>query len=179
MKIKKIALFTLLFCSIASGQALAVDGYKNVKFGSTFSQLQASKICSWKKYEGNKVNGMDTYYCQDLSFAGKPRVGMAFFVDKKFERLAIPITKDINFDALIDSLKRKYGEPSSLFTREQIEKAMSEGGEVSIKYDNDTVIVGITKDGTTKQETTLLVYTSKDYFDKVANLQSSALDGDL
>lgn len=174
----------LLFCLTAtgmlmSGQASAVDGYKSVKFGSTFSQLQSGKICNWKKYDAAQTKGMDTYYCTNLSFAGKSTTGLAIFIDKKFERFSIPLTKDIGLEALIDSLKKKYGEPSSMFTQEEIQKVMSEGGEVSVKFDNNTVMVSITRDNATKEDSSLLVYSSSDYFEKLGKLQSNILEGEL
>lgn len=179
MKSKRLLLTFAVLGLVISGEVAAVDGYKGVKFGSSFSQLQAGKICSWEKYEADKTPGMDTYYCTNFQFAGKKRTGLAIFIDKKFERISVPLTKDIGFEALADSLKKKYGEPSSVFTQEDIQKAMTDGGEVNVKFDNDTVIISITHDVSTNADTSLLIYTSPDYFEKMNKIQAKALDGDL
>lgn len=82
MKLKSIALGMFLF--VASSSAMAVDGYKGVKFGSSLNELNAGKLCTWNKYQKNKTDGMDYYSCENFKFSGKNTLAMAFFIDKKF-----------------------------------------------------------------------------------------------
>lgn len=175
MKLKLISLGVILFT--VSSFAIAVDGYKNVKFGSSFSEFNASKLCSWKKYDKNKTGGMDSYVCDNFKFSGKNSLAMAFFIDGKFERLAIPIEE--NSMAVIDSLKKKYGEPSSSFTAEEFERAQTFGGAINIKFDKDTIILNVTRDPETKQDTTHLVYTSAEYDAMYKKLQEKSIENDI
>ncbi len=154
--------------------AMAVDGYKGVKFGSSFNELNAAKMCSWDK-SNDDVKGRDSYYCDDFKFSGKKSRAMAFFINQKFERFAIVIEQDIG--TFLESLKNKYGVPSSMVTPQELERFQSNGGSMNVKFDNDTVIVNFTHEVSSNKELTLLIYTSPK-FDKlnkeinVKNLES-------
>lgn len=175
MKLKSISLGVFLFA--VSSSVMAVDGYKWVKFGSSVNELNAGKLCSWKKYEKNKTDGVEYYSCENFKFSGKNTLAMAFFIDKKFERIAISI--DSNQMALIESLKKKYGEPSSTFTADEFEKAQKFGGSISVKFDADTVIVNVTRDAQTMQDTTYLIYTSNDFDGMYKKINEKSMESDI
>ncbi|HGM6655051.1 MULTISPECIES: hypothetical protein [Serratia] len=175
MKLKSISLGVFLFA--VSSSVMAIDGYKGVKFGASFNELNASKLCTWKKYDGNIVNGIDSYVCKNFKFSGGNTFAVAFFIDGKFERLAIPIGN--NTMSVIDSLKKKYGEPSSSFTSEEFERAQSFGGDINVRFDKDTIIINVTRDPETKQDKTHLIYTSPQYDAMYKKLQEKSIEGDI
>ena len=80
---------------------------------------------------------------------------------------------------LVESLTKKYGPPSSTFTEDELKSVQTNGGSVSIKYDSDTVILGINHDPSTKAETTMLLYSSPAYFDKLKQLEQKNMENDL
>lgn len=81
--------------------------------------------------------------------------------------------------ALIEGLKKKYGEPSSTFTADEFEKAQKFGGSISVKFDSDTVIVNVTRDAQTMQDTTYLIYTSNDYDGMYKKLNEKNMESDI
>ncbi|MEH4623087.1 hypothetical protein PO369_05720 [Phytobacter diazotrophicus] len=177
MKSRRFALGVLLLAF--SSMSSAVDGYKGVKFGSAFKDLKAAKLCTWKKYEDNSIKGMDSYYCENFKFSGLTTVAMAFFLDGSFERFSIVVDKSQNVTALAESLVQKYGKPSSSFTDDELRNVQKNGGELTIKFDNDTVMLGIKHDVSTNTDSTMLLYSSSEYFGKLGKLQKSGFDNDL
>lgn len=177
MNIKSILFgFGLMaFCSVAT----AVDGYKGIKFGSDFNKLKTAKICTWKEYADNNIKGMQTYYCSDFKFSGVTTLATAIFLNGSFERLSIMIHDTQDVVTLLESLTKKYGPPSSTFTEDELKSVQTNGGSVSIKYDEDTVILGINSDPSTKVESTMLLYSSPTYFDKLKQLEQKNMENDL
>ena len=177
MKLKSIILgLSLVTISFTS---MAVDGYKGVKFGSNFEDLKAAKICSWKQYADNKVKGMDTYYCDNFKFSGLNTIAMAIFMGGSFERFSIVLNDNQDVTALADSLMKKYGKPSSSFTQEEFKDFQNNGGSLTVKFDEDTVILGMNRDPGTKADSMQLLYSSPSYFEKLKKLQQKNMEGDL
>ena len=174
---KSIALGLVLLA--ASIPASAVDGYKDAKFGTNIESVKKAKLCNWKKYTGGGRKGVDTYYCEDFSFAGQDSLAFAYFINGSFERLSITINSDLDITALVESLKKKYGAPSSLPNAEEVASAQKNGGSLNMKFDNDTIIVGVSRDANTMVETSLLIYSSSDYFNLLKKLDSKNIEGDL
>ncbi|HDS4634401.1 TPA: hypothetical protein QH210_003597 [Klebsiella pneumoniae subsp. pneumoniae] len=175
MRFQKVSLGISLL--LLSHQALAVDGYKGVKFGSDIKSVMAAKWCSFQQYKDSGIKGVQSYYCRDFKFSGTDTLAMAIFIEGKFERLAINLNTGI--DPLTSALEKKYGKPSSTSTPEEGEKVMTQGGSIYIRYDNDTVLLVGTRDITKGKDTSQLIYSSADYNEKLTTLQSRNLDGDL
>ncbi|HDT2145340.1 hypothetical protein [Kosakonia sacchari] len=177
MNIKSIilGLGLVAFTSAAS----AVDGYKGIKFGSDFNQLKAAKICTWKEYKDNKIKGMQTYYCPDFKFSGATTLATAIFLNDSFERLSIMIHDTQDVVTLFESLSKKYGSPSSKFTADELKSVQENGGSVTVKFDEDTVILSMNRDPATREESTMLLYSSPTYFDKLKQLEQKNMENDL
>lgn len=177
MKVKSIAFVVGLLAF--SSASVAVDGYKGVKFGYNVNQLKAAKICSWKEYADNKIKGMETYYCENFKFSGVSTLATAIFLNGNFERLSIMLNDNQNVITLAESLKKKYGVPSSTFTADEFNNVQSNGGSLTIKFDSDTVILGMSRDPSTKADTAMLIYSAPSYFDKLKQLEQANMENDL
>lgn len=174
---KTIALgFSLL---LASSTVFAIDGYKGAKFGASFEDFKKAKLCTWKKYDKDNTKGMQTYYCEDFSFSGNNELAFSFFINGGFKRLAISLDKAVDISIIIEGLKKKYGEPSSSFTAEDVDYVKKHGGSLDMKFDNDTIIIGVKREPGTMQDSSMLTYSSPDYFKLLGELDKKNLDGDL
>ncbi|CNJ92458.1 Uncharacterised protein [Yersinia mollaretii] len=174
MKLRTISLGLAL--AVMSSSVLAVDGYKGVKFGSNLDTLLSSKICTFKKYD-NDSTGIAAYACKDFKFSGTNTVAMAFFLDGKFQRLAI--TLNTNVESVLDGLVKKYGAASSTSTAEEMEKAQTTGEPVYLRFDNDTIFVRGQNNQSTGKYEALLVYSSPSYGKELLKIQSKAVQDDL
>lgn len=175
MKIKIVVIGLIL--SLTSSLAMAVDGYKDVKFGSSIKEVLDKKWCNWTAYKNSKPSGLQGYYCTDFKFSGQPTLAIAIFIDGKFERLSIILNRDIT--PVISALQKKYGPQSSSSSKEDSTKAIEHGGEIYIKFDNDTVFVSVNRDVKTQKDTSSLVYTSQNYDNLYAKTQEKELEGEL
>ncbi|EFX7053210.1 hypothetical protein VYN02_001036 [Shigella sonnei] len=175
MNIKPIIVGTLL--SALAFNAFAVDGYKNVKFGSDFATLKKANFCTWKKGDDYSVKSVDTYYCTNFKFSGEDTLAVAIFINGKFERLSINVNRDV--EELLAALKAKYGEPSSTSSIEAAKKAATNGGEVYIKFDNDTIFVSVDHDLERQMDLSSLVYSSPDYSKKFSSVKTKSLEDDV
>lgn len=156
----------------------AVDGYKDIKFGSTLSQVKASKICNLEVFsDSNDVAGMTQYYCGNFPFSGTKTTAMFFFIDGKFQRLAIALNGNIN--GVYNALKAKYGEPSSQSSMDEVEKMNENGGAVTIKFDYDSIIMAQTKDSVSSIDSNQLIYNSPSYQKQYESLQKNAASNDI
>ncbi|MGX7911113.1 hypothetical protein [Klebsiella pneumoniae] len=175
MSCKTISLGILL--AFISFQSFAVDGYKDVKFGVDVKSVLAAKWCNFKKYNDGGIKGLQSFYCTNFKFSGSDTLAVAIFLDGKFERLAISLNSGI--DPLTSALEKKYGKPSSTSTPEEGQKAMTQGGSIYIRYDNDTVLLVGTRDISEGKDRSQLIYSSADYDKKLSALQAQNLEGDL
>ncbi|KMW74830.1 hypothetical protein TI10_03505 [Photorhabdus luminescens subsp. luminescens] len=159
---KKLAV--MLALGMISFGAMAVDGYKDAKFGMTEEEFLSKRLCDFEKFEGDsRIEEVSLYSCSDFSFANKKREAMAFFLNGKFKRLEINIGRLVK--PVSKSLTKKYGDGSSYPSKEEFENALKYNGTMSIGYDNNTVLVDIHiicgKEGI---ETSQLIYTSPDVY---------------
>ncbi|CAM7521300.1 hypothetical protein CIFRMM251M_16680 [Citrobacter freundii] len=177
MNIKSITLGLALV--VLSSSALAVDGYKGAKFGSSFEEFKKAKLCNWKKYTGENAKGVQSYYCDDFLFSGKNTLVFSIFINGQFKRLAISLNESQNITTIINSLEKKYGKPSTMFNAEDVASVEQNGGSLDMKFDNDTIIVGVKRDPSTKKDTSMLTYSSPDYFSLLGELDSKNVEGDL
>ncbi|MBC3228338.1 hypothetical protein [Serratia fonticola] len=175
----KHKLLTLGFILLAaSSSALAVDGYKGVKFGSTLSDLKAANLCPWKKYESGNFKEIESYYCNDFKFSSKKTFAMAFFINDKFERLAITVPTT-DFSAVLDGMKTKYGAPTTMATPEEADSVKLYGGSLSVKFDNDTIILNLSRDNATKEDSAYLIYSSQKYDEFYKQLRDKSVLNDI
>ncbi|HEQ1859971.1 TPA: hypothetical protein VEO38_003557 [Providencia alcalifaciens] len=165
---QKILIGMLL--SFFSISALAIDGYKGIKFGSSVKEVLDANICSLKQFpDMEKIPETQEYGCFNLPFGGKNTLGMAFFIDGKFKRFAINV--DDNYVSVLNGLIEKYGKPSSSNTPEEITAASRNGNPVFVRFDNDTIFIRLEWNVATGKESALLIYTSHD-FDKLMALKN-------
>lgn len=147
-----------LLISAMAMPVMAVDGYKNLKFGMSQKEVKDSKICKF-----NNVGNEGSLACEDFSFSGKKTVAMVFFIDGKFVRLGIVLKNSDQFLSVANGLREKYGEPSSPATREQITNVYElPNQKLDIGYDNDTVVLRMNSDEFNSKKY-LLMYTLNNY----------------
>ncbi|WP_447876851.1 hypothetical protein [Serratia fonticola] len=174
MNIKQLSLGLALL--VVSYSSLGVDGYKGVKFGSSFNDLNSANICSWQEKK-DELKGVNSYYCDDFKFSGKDTIAAAFFINERFERFAIVLGQDIG--AVLEGLKNKYGPPSSMVTLEDIEKYQSQGGSLNIEFDKGTIILNATRENSSGKEKTLLVYTTTEFESLYNKIRANGLKNDI
>lgn len=172
---KKIAI--ILGLMISASSAYAVDGYKNIRFGSSIDDVKNAHVCSMKAYKVD-TPGMDSIVCDDFKFSGKKTQAFAIFLNGKFERFAI-VLRNNDTDAVITGLKEKYGTPSSASSPDELQDAIKNGGNIFIKFDNDTVVFQGSRDSETLKDTGFLIYSTSDYDSKLASLKSKEFKEDL
>lgn len=174
---KKIGFALGCLLLIFSSTTLAVDGYKDIKFGSSFKQLQNANLCSWKRFTGSEVKGFESFYCENFQFGSERTMAMAFFINGQFKRFGIVFDSDVA--AVLNGLHKKYGDPSSMYDDKKMEELKAYGGSVSVSFDKNTVVVNLNRDPSTKKDTTQLIYTSADYSRLLDELKSKNLENDL
>ncbi|PHM23406.1 hypothetical protein [Xenorhabdus budapestensis] len=157
-------LVIMLTLGIVSFGAMAVDGYKDAKFGMTEEEFLSKKLCNFEKFEESpRIKEISLYSCSDFLLANKKRGAMAFFLNGKFKRLDIDIGSYVK--PVSKLLEKKYGEPSSYSSKEEYENALKNNGAISVGYDDNTILVDIriicVKEG---KETSQLIYTSPDVY---------------
>lgn len=109
---KKLLIGALLtFFSVSS---MAVDGYKNIKFGSTFNEIKKLKVCNFQQYYTYKnIRGVTSYSCNDFKFLGKKTTAAIAFIDGKLGKFVIVIepTGD-EVKSILEAMESKYGKPN-------------------------------------------------------------------
>ncbi len=162
--------------SLAAAGAMAVDGYKNIKFGSSYSIVNEANLCELKPYNAPvDVKGFSAYQCSDFIFSGKKNNAAISFINDEFQQLII------NFNGetmpLLEALREKYGKPSSSTPTDVMKRAAKTGEPVIIKFDHDTVIVRYERlDG---KDRTTLIYAAPDYEKKVNTLLKESVSNDI
>ncbi|EPL7527875.1 hypothetical protein RG484_001618 [Morganella morganii] len=156
--------------------AMAVDGYKGVKFGSSYSTLKKANLCSFKPYSSPvDIKGFSAYECSDFIFSGRKNNAAVSFIDNKFQQLII------NFDGetmpLLEALRDKYGVPSSSTPTDVMKRAAQTGEPVIIKFDHDTVIVRY--ENSNGKDKTTLIYAASDYEKRVNSLLKKSVSDDI
>ncbi|MGJ3350213.1 hypothetical protein JC794_03895 [Morganella morganii] len=156
--------------------AMAVDGYKGVKFGSSFEKIKSAGLCSFVPYKQNSVSHVSLYQCTDFRFSGKNTIAMVSLLDNKFSRLVIVVNNG-SIQSLYAALSEKYGEPSFLSSSEEVQQSMVTGEPVYVKFDNDTVIIKVEK--VNGIEVSTLIYTVPDFEQKVSDIQKNNISDDI
>lgn len=160
-----------------ASQAMAVDGYKNMKFGMSKQEIIKIKPCALYKSD-DAPKGTERLDCNDLQFGGDDTDAGFFFIDGKLERVALIL--DFNKAiGLATSLKDKYGLPSSSSTKQQIAAIdTTPNSSAFLAFDGDTVILNLISDDKMNRAA-ILVYTSKNYSQKIIKKQAQAVNNDI
>ena len=174
---KKIVTAIVLVGAALSCQALAVDGYKEVKFGASTKEVMKSGLCSFSPADYG-IKGVTALACEDLSFGGEMVGASAFFIGDKFLRLGIDtdVAKAIG---LRDSLIKKYGPPSSMSPAQYFSAIdTTPNTQAFMAFDHDTVFIRLDTDEQMNQSATL-IYTDPRYEKQLNAHEANALSDDL
>ncbi|WP_140182219.1 hypothetical protein [Providencia stuartii] len=174
---KKLLIGALLtFFSVSS---MAVDGYKNIKFGDTVKQVLNSKLCNFEKMPNTSgLKQMSQYGCTDFKFSGKPSLVVATFIDDKFRKLIINVDPDIN--PLLNSLMEKYGAPNAMSSQDELNKAQVNSDEYSlfVDFDKGTVSLQVEK-SKNKPVMALLIYSDINFDKELSEIKNKNLAEDI
>lgn len=168
----------LLSCLEAfSASSVAVEGYKDLAFGSSEADLLAKKICTMQKMETG-VPRFAQYACSDFKFGGRTTVASAYFIDGEFLRLGI----DVAWSEMVtvsDLIFKKYGQPSSQSTKEQMYAIDTTPNTTAYwAFEQDTVYMMMQSDAN-MQKAGVVLYSSPLFEKKALEVQQSSLDSAL
>lgn len=131
-------LLSLILAFTATG-AMAVDGYKEVKFGSSFEAMRSAGLCDFQiASKQPEHKNIVMYNCLDFQFDGNHTMAAASFIGGKFGKLQIMVDSPVN--SVLEALYKKYGAPSSSSTEEEMQNAIITGNPIYVRFDKDTVI---------------------------------------
>lgn len=151
--------------------AMAVDGYKSLKFGMSMKQVANEKMCSFRVIKDDEE---EPYLeCHDFSFGKTKTEAYAYFIDGKFMRLAIALPDYQAVDTVIAGLSEKYGQPSSSSTDQEFAAIeQTPNAQVYMSFDNDMVYV-LQESDEDRVQSALLIYTHSD-FDALRDAKAKA-----
>ncbi|NBK99816.1 MAG: hypothetical protein EOM50_17760 [Erysipelotrichia bacterium] len=171
---KHVASFLLITCSIT---ASAVDGYKNLKFGSSVKEVQNSKICSFAPLT-DYGNGVKALECTNFKFGNDNVEAAALFINDKFLRFVIVADLDYT-EAIAKQLKSKYGTPSSMSPQSDLDSVDRYPNRTAfIAFDNNTIYMKVDSDNN-NNESLLIIYTSPAYENLLLKNQHQSISNDL
>lgn len=174
---RKITTSIVLVGAALSCQALAVDGYKEVKFGTSTKEVMKSGLCSFSPADYG-IKGVTSLACEDLPFGGDKVAASAFFIGDKFLRLGIETDVDKAI-GLRDSLIKKYGPPSSMSPAKYFSAIdTTPNTQAFMAFDHDTVFIRLDTDEQMTQSATL-IYTDPLYEKQLNAHEANALSDDL
>jgi hypothetical protein len=156
---------------------LAVDGYKNLKFGMTIQQILGSNICTLQENDSGQV-GVEYYWCGDFRFGGESIEAGAFFIEGKFLRFVVVLSTNVVV-GLSKGLADKYGQPSSSSTPQEFQAIDTQPNrEAFMAFDNNTVYLKLMSDENYIQSA-ILLYTSPSYERLLLKNQKESVSNDL
>ena len=176
---KTVKLSALLLCvaGMFSSSAMAVDGYKDIKFGTPKEQVLKSKLCSFEKAPSGQP-GVEYYGCSNFKFGGKKVEAAVFFIDGKFMRLAVVQEYDLT-PGLLTQLIKKYGDPMELLDKQKFNELESQPNKtLDIMFDNKTVALRLMSDAN-YNKSALIMYSAADYNDQLIQVQQNSVSNDL
>ncbi|ACS86159.1 hypothetical protein [Musicola paradisiaca] len=148
-----------LTLSLLSLTAVAADGYKDMKFGSSYSTIKQQADCSLSGPE--TVDGMSVYSCKNFVFGSKKTLAMFGFNNDKFVRLAISVTMD-DLPSVVEGLKSKYGMTTPLSSADINTFMNTPNSRVVARFDKNHITLVFDNDAN-GQKTIFLVYTADNY----------------
>jgi len=160
-----------------SASSMAVDGYKNLKFGMSRQDVLATKTCSFRKSPSDD-KGVDTYFCTNFKVGGKRTNALVLFIDGKLARFGFnqPANDAL---AIMQAMKDKYGDPidpPSMDQLQALERVPNDS--VDINFDNNTVTIRLTTDDDLNQNM-LILYSAADFDQKMIALKNAQISSDL
>lgn len=157
--------------------ALAVDGYKNLKFGMTVKEVATSDICTFRPAQAPQA-GVTQLNCHDFAFGDHTTSAAAFFIDAKFLRFGFEVPMAMATE-LVEMLADKYGPPSFSPSNESLVAIETiPNSSVFVGFDNDTVLLTFFSDEFLIQSASL-IYTSPDYNVLLRNKIKTSVSNDL
>lgn len=101
----KAALIALALVVVPIAKAAPVEGYKDVKWGTSIQEFKTKLPCKlgWAKAYWPPAP-MEVYVCPDLSFIHYEVVATAYFISGKFEAFEM----ELGGIEITDDLKKKY-----------------------------------------------------------------------
>jgi len=148
---------------VLSSPAIAVDGYKDLKFGMSQEQVLESGFCTFGS-DVDMESGVESIMCTDFKYDGEIASAIALFIDGVFLRLLIggPVAKKVQ--EIDDGLREKYGEPSSQkWNRKAIDAVIELPNQRAfIAFDQDTILIELNSDEN-KNFRAILIYTSPEF----------------
>lgn len=131
-------LLSILLLAGLSAHAYAIDGYQNMKFGSSFAQIKDQAKCTLSSPQSVEIGKM--YACNDFTFEGVSTTANFFFAGDKFIRLGIRVPID-NLADTLNGLSDKYS-TSAVPTTEQIEAVRENPNQsVAFQFDKGNVVL--------------------------------------
>jgi hypothetical protein len=164
-------------CIIYPSTALAVDGYKNLKFGDSIKTVVNSGICTFEQVP-SPTKGITYYTCEDFKFGNAHTQAWAFFIDEKFLRMSFDIPVD-SAVATIEAMANKYGAPSSRSTPSEFKAIDTTPNQTAFyAFEQDTAYIFMESQADNSQ-IAYLMYTSPTYNALLIKKQKNELDGDI
>lgn len=176
---KKIVsvLITILVILWSSSSVYAVDGYKDLLFGSQKSDILSKPGYSFVRSQIDQP-GVEFYVCQNFKFGDRFVEAGALFVEDKFLRFIIEVPVE-QARAVVDGLKSKYGPVSSSSSQAAFEAVdVYPNSEAFLAFDGDTVYFKLSSDNNKKQSA-ILIYTSPAYDQFLLATEQQGVANDL
>lgn len=175
---RKLLFISMLLGSVfISPVVMAVDGYKELKFGMTKSQVVGSNLCTLDK-QNSGVDGIEFYSCDDFMFGGATVEAGAFFIGGKFLRFVILPPLEVA-TGLMNGLSEKYGSASSSSTDKEFNAIDNmPNREAYLAFDKDTIFLKISSDENYVQQL-MLLYTSPIFDILVQKIRQKSISKDL
>lgn len=136
---KKIMLITLMLIFPATGWA--VDGYKNLKFGSKKETVTKNKLCHFVEVPPDEGDIIERLQCNNFKFNGASTIAGAYFIEGKFMRFAFQVPS-AQFETTLEALIDKYGRATSQASTEEL-RAVERypNRSASYSFDKDTIML--------------------------------------
>lgn len=168
----------LLIAMLVSISALALDGYREFKFGIDSKKLTSMKKCSVSKLLSEDETAI--YVCTDLIVGGKKSAAGFYFLHDKLARVTIIVgNTESDFVTTLTALKEKYG-PKYVAPNELEVQAFDIGrrSELYVEWEKENVSLSIKREmiGAIIVQVT---YSVNDYNSIYEKIKSKAIKNDL
>lgn len=156
---RKVGLGALLV--IMALPVMAVDGYKDLKFGMTPKEVRKAKVCQFGEMDKDD-NQIQMMSCPDFKFSGGKTAGHTLFIDDKLVRVAIELKDENQFISVLKGLNEKYGAPSMPMSKEAFKAVTTMPNQTAdVGFDDNTVFLRLMSSADNEQSYILMYNTSK------------------
>lgn len=180
--------FLIAFLLIGfSESCLAVDAYKDFKFGMTAEEVKAKNPCTLTSSPLKPSERVKDLSCDDLPFNGGKAPASFYFINNKLQRVAIAAGKSVEeFFATMQAVAKKYGKAENINSDTLRQAQLFEDQLVDhfdYLFDGGTVIV--LQAWVNKIRAVLVIYTTKSFDAESVidvdgiNKTSKSMEGDL